>query len=72
MRDVDELVTVSVLEPSSSAAHVTYRPGRRYPLLFVGNPDVARIGSQVMVAARLLEERMRHGLGERWVERHGS
>ena len=32
IRDHDEVVTVSVVEPRSAVAHVTYRPGKRHPV----------------------------------------
>lgn len=32
IRDHDEAVTVSVVEPRSAIAHVTYRPGKRHPV----------------------------------------
>lgn len=32
IRDHDEAVTVSVVEPRSAVAHVTYRPGKRHPV----------------------------------------
>ncbi|GAA6526028.1 helix-turn-helix domain-containing protein [Intrasporangium sp. DVR] len=40
IRDHDEAVTVSVVEPRSAVAHVTYRPGKRHPV-HRGAPGIA-------------------------------
>lgn len=40
IRDHDQAVTVAVVEPRSTVAHVTYRPGKRHPVTR-GAPGIA-------------------------------
>ena len=44
--DSDEAVTVQVVEPTSTAAHVAYRPGTRHPLNR-GAPGIALLAGDV-------------------------
>jgi DNA-binding IclR family transcriptional regulator len=44
--DSDEAVTVQVVEPTSTAAHVVYRPGTRHPL-HRGAPGIALLAGDV-------------------------
>ena len=50
IRDHDEAVTVSVVEPRSAIAHVTYRPGKRHPV-HRGAPGLALLAGAAPGAA---------------------
>lgn len=60
IRDHDEAVTASVVEPRTAIAHVTYRPGRRHPVtrgapgiaLLAGGPPVPAERSEVALCRR--------------------
>ena len=59
IRDHDEAVTVSVVEPRSAIAHVTYRPGKRHPV-HRGAPGLA-----LLAGARAAETGVGDGRPER-------
>lgn len=57
IRDHEEAVTVSVVEPRSAVAHVTYRPGKRHPV-HRGAPGLALLaGASVSAEDRSAEQR---------------
>jgi DNA-binding IclR family transcriptional regulator len=56
IRDHDQAVTVAVVEPRSTVAHVTYRPGKRHPVTR-GAPGIALLAGADPVPVDGLAER---------------
>jgi DNA-binding IclR family transcriptional regulator len=67
VRDDDEVVTVSVVEPRSSAAHVAYRPGRRHPISR-GAPGLALLSGRGPLPHERPEVALARDRGWAWSE----
>jgi DNA-binding IclR family transcriptional regulator len=67
LRDDDEVVTVSVVEPRSSAAHVAYRPGRRHPIT-QGAPGLALLAGRDPLPDERTEVALARERGWAWSE----